>query len=264
MKHLYKYFSNSERNRNMLRNGALYFAPPSSLNDLFELKIDLDVNIKNIEELFNCTKMLLKDTSFINNVKREMGDDLFNMLDKGGLNFFKQNVSIEYTIKSLAVEVNKIWQFDLEELGICCFATNPTNKLMWAHYTNDNSGFCLEFENKSWLSRCKTVKYFDEYPKINIIDIFNKPELYLDLIYSKSSEWKYEDEFRAVKEGKGELNYPKEILSSVIFGFKMLNKEKNEIVEIFDKNLNIEFKEIVIEKGQFDLKLKPFNRIEET
>jgi len=218
----------------MLSKGALFFASPNSLNDLFEMKIDLNVSFKDEEELFNFIKNLLGDASLIEDIKNEMGSKVVDMLNEVDFNYFKQNVNFESTIKSIIVEVAKVRQRDIEELGICCFASSSQNKLMWAHYTDDNSGFCVQFKRDSWLSKCLEVKYLDEYPKINIIDVLNNPKLYLDLIYSKSSEWKYEKEYRAIKEGEGEFEFPKDILSSIIFGYKMANEEKNEIVNMFE------------------------------
>jgi len=241
----------------MLCSGALYFASPDSLNDLFEMRIDLDVKIENEEVLFKCVQNLLCDKKFISSIEAEIGPVYLEMLRSLNFEQFKRDLSLKSTIESLAKEVAKMRRFDIEELGVCCFASSPINKLMWAHYTDDNKGFCVEFKNQSWLGKKSIkVKYFDEYPKINIVDVLNNPNLYIDLVSAKSSDWSYEGEFRALKEGKGEYPFPKELIESIIFGYKMEENDRNELVNQFSDFKNIKFREVIMVKGQFELELR--------
>jgi hypothetical protein len=77
------------------------------------------------------------------------------------------------------------------------------NTVMWAHYADRHKGavigidFDSIFPNKG--IQMDGVDYSEQRPSINILtDFKTPPEAFLRTILTKSSEWKYEQEFRAV------------------------------------------------------------------
>lgn len=90
-------------------------------------------------------------------------------------------------------------------LRVACFTTLPTNYSMWANYAKysdgskvsiDHGGICIEYTcDESWRSvNLHPVMYSDDVPKINPV---TRDELELvKAIYSKSSEWRCENEWR--------------------------------------------------------------------
>lgn len=90
-------------------------------------------------------------------------------------------------------------------LRVACFTTLPTNYSMWANYAKyldeanpplDHGGICIEYTcDESWRSvNLHPVVYSDEVPKINPV-IMDESEL-VKAIYSKSYEWRCENEWR--------------------------------------------------------------------
>lgn len=90
-------------------------------------------------------------------------------------------------------------------LRVACFTTLPTNYSMWANYAKyydgssasvDHGGLCIEYTcDESWRSvNLHPVVYSDEVPKINPVSR-NEAEL-VKVVYSKTSEWRCEDEWR--------------------------------------------------------------------
>jgi hypothetical protein len=45
-----------------------------------------------------------------------------------------------------------------KNIGICSFSSKPDIILMWSHYANGNSGFCLEFDLIYYLNTPKPIK----------------------------------------------------------------------------------------------------------
>ena len=92
----------------------------------------------------------------------------------------------------------------------CLLSVSKTsrNTVMWAHYANKHKGAIIGidfdkvfFEIKRVICGLKLnqVEYSEQRPKINVLTDFDiPPEAYLRTILTKSSEWKYEREFRAV------------------------------------------------------------------
>lgn len=254
--YLYKYFKCSDRSIRMLRESRLFFADPDSLNDLFEFKIQMNPTINTIEEIYFTTRKLIEDQEFKTKAKKEMGDSAIKLIENADIEYFKKNLSIQETEKSLSENWNQIRKLDAKELGVCCFTKRPDNKLMWAHYADDNKGFCLEFEFVSWLVKCKPVNYVKEYPTIRALDVMVKPTLYLDLLFTKSDEWNYEEEFRALKYGTGEIKYPSGALLSVIFGYKTSKENRARIIQSLSSKSCIKLKEVTMNEGSLDLGIK--------
>lgn len=108
-----------------------------------------------------------------------------------------------------------------DNIGVCCFSTINNNPLMWGHYANSYSGFCLKFENEDLLRNKQiaiksNVAYLKNYKPSNdnitqaILQISNSSikeefkehiQKSLKIIYEycwKYYDWKYEKEYRAV------------------------------------------------------------------
>ena len=71
--------------------------------------------------------------------------------------------------------------------------------LMWAHYANSHTGFCVGYakdEIKAISTRFDKVSYKSQPHKVNLEQI-NMEEIE-SLLYIKSEDWRYEEEWRAV------------------------------------------------------------------
>lgn len=88
---------------------------------------------------------------------------------------------------------------------VACFTTLPMNYSMWANYAKysdgskasiDHGGICIEYTcDEDWKSvNLHPVVYSDDVPEINPV-VRDEPEL-VKAVYSKSSEWRCEDEWR--------------------------------------------------------------------
>jgi hypothetical protein len=92
----------------------------------------------------------------------------------------------------------------------CLLSVSKTarNTVMWSHYADKHTGgvIAIDFDNMFYEIcriicglKLNQVEYSKQRPKINILTDFEiPPEAFFRTILTKSSEWEYEREFRAV------------------------------------------------------------------
>ena len=121
------------------------------------------------------------------------------------------------------------------ELSISCFSTRVNSILMWSHYADKHTGFCLEYnphdmfilengieQHEPWIS---PVYYVDNIPPYK-----HKNSLYLAV--TKTNDWKYEAEYRMLLENvDGPFTHEPKLLKAVYFGIKADNKDISNFVK---------------------------------
>lgn len=108
---------------------------------------------------------------------------------------------------------------------VACFTNTYTNPLMWAHYANSHTGFCvgyLKSDIKDICDKLDKINYSNRMPQRNINNNEDISEKFKEIIYTKSSCWDYENEWRAVYEIKKKNIIPSDI-------DEYINKEKDYI-----------------------------------
>lgn len=115
--------------------------------------------------------------------------------------------------------------FDFRDLGLCCLSAQEVNYLpMWAYYTNNHKGFCIEYE----LVRKHCIhEVMYETKRIPIASLFIQlkdalkdaakygqksssesetiAHLFMKILYIKSKSWEHEREFRIVQPISNEI-----------------------------------------------------------
>lgn len=87
--------------------------------------------------------------------------------------------------------------------GLLSVSRNSKNTTMWTHYAEMHKGIVMgiDFESlfleqgKTWGIEMYPVKYSTERLRVDVLDAFE--EYIEDVLFVKSIDWKYEDEFRA-------------------------------------------------------------------
>lgn len=113
----------------------------------------------------------------------------------------------------------------LDQRGVACFSEVNDDLLMWSHYADRYTGYCLGFNTQyDPFSRIQPVEYSDAMPEIDAVSsmIRNEYSEMLKLFLTKSSSWAYEREWRCMHESAGtEFLYEPKALESVFFGPEM-------------------------------------------
>jgi Protein of unknown function (DUF2971) len=96
---------------------------------------------------------------------------------------------------------DRIQQKTVNKVGVCSFAGDARNILMWSHYRVNHRGLCLLFEianDPRIFLQASPVRYTVKYPVVNWIKSFNNAAI-LRMVLTKHKGWKYEQERRIVK-----------------------------------------------------------------
>jgi hypothetical protein len=139
----------------------------------------------------------------------------------------------------LAVWPKKFQKEFSERYGILCFAEKIDNLLMWAHYADSHKGFALEFDpTDSFFSPQEfgQVKYEKSRPDVDDKD-------YTKILLRKSEDWKYEDEWRLIKDlqSRGQdpnryfLPFPVMALRGVYLGYRLLDANRKKLLDALPK-----------------------------
>ena len=113
----------------------------------------------------------------------------------------------------------------INETGVCSFAGDPRNILMWSHYASNHEGLCLVFEiardPKTFLNALP-VEYSVEYPVVNWVkDVDEGAPLHI--VLRKHRGWEYEKERRIVKlnEANTHIKFLPAALRAIITGCRV-------------------------------------------
>ena len=151
-------------------------------------------------------------------------------------------------------------QHQVRELGVVCLSEINDNILMWSHYAQGHTGFCIEFERTeendlgNW-DICLPVVY----PSDNQIPAFS-PNEFLDnkalakIATTKASDWYYEKEWRLITKIENRLIPLPENITAIIFGCLMDNSKRRTIAKIMGPD--IRYMEAVKHKNTFILEIK--------
>jgi hypothetical protein len=227
---LYKYRGYSARILTMLSSNELYFAASDSFNDPFDCRARKDFEFIDDDDFIEKWSVLERNRKgiTIEDAKSNLKVIASDPVKKG-----------QY-IKEQSNEFQKIV---LQSFGICSFSEVNNDILMWSHYSDSHYGLCLEFKRSptNTLENAQPITYpnDDDFPYIDYWPD-NEEELLSEvekIILTKSRHWGYEKEWRIIQrpitknnDYKGHLvKYEKELLTGVIFGYRMSNKERNTI-----------------------------------
>ncbi len=130
--------------------------------------------------------------------------------------------------------------------------------LLWSHYADNYRGFCLEFQNRENCFGVNPVVYSAAYPKIKVVDLLGKGDIdqFNELILTKFEDWSYEYEWRAFSQYPGEMPYPNNTLTGVVFGFRMDEPERDSIRYILRDKQNVIYKEVKPSNNRFALEIE--------
>lgn len=233
---LYRYISIDEHFDNIITKREVYFNNPSKFNDPFDCNYILDTT-STVEEKTNFITMLIENIPVF--VPGDINTLFTKIINNPDLFDRKVNISKD---KSLA------------RLGVLCFSKTNENPLLWAHYSDKHRGVCLIYDtqkDKILFDRTMEIMYRANYPKINFI---KERARFDELVLTKSNDWIYEQEVRAIKTNFGIQNFHKDSLIGIIFGCKT---DPNEIKRIKDlltaNNFNITTQKAMLRKASYGL-----------
>jgi hypothetical protein len=182
---LYKFMTVNDEHPEYLEqlfiNLRLYHALPSSFNDPFECKphYKLPTSKAKIDAIRRRLAIVGRRHGNSKKASKRFARDAL-----------KDKSKLEEGIKQSAVK-------RFGQVKVCSYTTSKSNLLLWSHYADSHRGICIEFNaNLDPMRMSMKVKYQDEYPQIE----YPLPQdaRGFESIFTKSSQWSYEDEYRSL------------------------------------------------------------------
>ncbi len=154
----------------------------------------------------------------------------------------------------------RIRQHIKKTFGICSLTSKNDNLLMWSHYGNSHSGFCIGLDKfeifHAVLGMFKKINYADKFP---IIPMFGSGDLdMIELIMTKSLHWQYEDEYRITKVGSVNqiFKFSDSAIKEIVLGCKITPNNRNDIILMArSKTSKIKIYDSVIDDSDFKVNL---------
>lgn len=210
---LYKFYgaTNGESALDLLKkiieNNTLMASKPYTFNDPFEFKINLDLDADEPT----------KRKRFFQDNPSKTNEEYENWLQ--GL-----DQSARYVTQSSRSTL-------LSEFGVICLTHSYDNHLMWSHYAQNHQGFCIGFDD-SIMNEIDNTTAKGDVIYHNVIPAFrffyDHPDDFVSkTVFSKSEEWKYEQEYRIVTEKQGIVDFPMTCIKEVILGCRTFNELRN-------------------------------------
>ncbi len=184
--YIYKYYSVDPLNLDAIKNNKMWYSAPVRFNDVFDC--DLLIDKDAIEDSF---------------IKQYPG---IRKIRPGSPAWLKFQDVFDKSLIDLKSKVEAI----REELGITCLSESYDSLLMWAHYASNHSGMCIEYDLIKIFKELSftpvPVIYSEKKASLNTISLNGDQretmKAFLECLTSKSPEWKYEKEWRIIRDNK--------------------------------------------------------------
>ncbi|SEG53886.1 Protein of unknown function [Methylobacterium sp. 190mf] len=122
-------------------------------------------------------------------------------------------------------------------VGIVSFSETPTNELMWAHYTNNMRGICIEYDVSKLLAELDDddqlvrMTYDEEMPVISKTASIDS--LARSVLGRKNHRWSQEREWRLMTTKMNEVRYNNpECITRIILGTNLDNHQTDRFEEL--------------------------------
>lgn len=249
---MYKYRDiKNDYHKRLLFNQELYFTAASSFNDPFDSTLPFAYDEAQLTEeniFLKYISILRRDSPNLSDT--EMHDIAFDYQRRG---IMKDEIEQERFNEKLIRDIDKSY-------GIVSLSKIPNDILMWSHYGNCHTGYCIGIDPKfifinfdPYVS-VKEIIYSKDLPRV---DLFENPMAYfLRILSTKSDCWHYEKEVRLLYRNfvNKSLDITKEAIREVYLGAKMVFAEKQALTkELIVLYPNIQIFECNISKKRFEV-----------
>lgn len=196
--------------REMILKSEHFFSSPLSFNDPFDCRPNFSLHGSKSD--------LLK--YFDGLVARQMGG-----LGREARRAEARRQYGEYTTHTNAFAKMESFRRAYRErvtsnVGVLCLSEVHDDILMWAHYADSHRGVCLVFDaSEPFFATAQPVHYRDLRPNVNPV-VHSHDQMLDAAMFTKSSHWSYEREWRILqyKKGPGVYVVPVTALKQVILG----------------------------------------------
>ena len=132
---------------------------------------------------------------------------------------------------------------------------------MWSHYSDSHSGYSIGYNSQKLFEQTKAqlgpVQYESDFPKFSLFG--EHIEYFIKYAYTKSDIWKYENEYRLLKDysSRKVVKLSEDTIDEVILGNKMEQPTKFQLIELIVKKYpKAAIFDCKLHKSKFELTLE--------
>ena len=264
---LYKYRPFGVNTLRAITEAEVFYAKPSTFNDPLDCDptIDMDVDRIHLERLLY--RMLLRRKT-----EDEAGNDIgYLRYMSSEYGNYKTDPKVDnYLMQMLANRIKRELDAELGDEGVLSLSATWKSGLMWSHYADEHRGICIEYDTRDQQHlRLAGVDY--KGPRaIKTSDLYRwkvrgnadaKERVFKTYFYTKSNEWRYEREWRDVKEQSGVAGLPFRI-TAILFGLRCNSTVIKSIVKLLSGHLSIKIWQMLPKDDGFGLRRSQVDRDE--
>lgn len=264
---LYKYRPFHVNTLRAITEAEVYFAPPSTFNDPLDCDPTLDVDIGRVYLERLAYRM------FLSRMDKEKAAQQINTMRYYSTELGDFNTDPEaesYLNRMLATEIKNEMDRELAECGVLSLSATWDSGLMWSHYADEHRGICIEYDTRDQPhDRLKKVNY--KAPRaIKASDLWRwkakedleaKRRVIETYFYTKSHEWRYEREWRDVRDSSGAIDVPFRI-TAILFGLRSDPSIITSIVKLLNDHPKIKLWQMLPKDRTFGLRRRQVDRDE--
>lgn len=246
--------------RAIVFEGAIFCTSPIFFNDPF------DTDLPKAPEIVPIVKERKEIIGFLNSIFRVKKDEMNRLLysedfDCALFTVLESHESDEAVRNEIYNEIKLTTKRYKDEVAIACFSEVNNSKLMWAHYANSYSGFCIEYDftksgNVNFQRGIGKVIYSDSRDKGEVID--DNYSYTIKALATKEKSWSYEQEWRYTqllpyafwKNKVYPIFFVGNCIKSIYLGCNMPVKYQEEIAQYY-KNSTVDVYRMVLKDDCF-------------
>lgn len=247
---LYKYRKFDVYSLRLFTDASTYYSEPRYFNDPLDCNPTIEIDVKRISLEKLCFRLLLRTNS------EEFALETINRLryDSTEAGDYETDPSAEKYLKELlAKEIRCSLKAELGAAGVFSLAEKWDCPLMWSHYADQHRGLCIQYDTS-----------LTKHPNLGAVDYQRSRSIKAsDLIawklrglseaeqrvgntyfFTKSTQWKYEQEWRDIRPSSGasDEGFP---ITSIYFGLRCDEAVRTCILKLVENSgLDVTFHQI--------------------
>ncbi len=173
-------------------------------------------------------------------------------------------------MRMLANDIKRELDTELGNEGVLSLSATWKNGLMWSHYADEHRGICIEYDTGDQEHpRLASVNY--KGPRaIKTSDLYRwkvrdnsdaKERVMRTYFYTKSGEWRYEREWRDVREKSGVTEVPFRT-TAILFGLRCNSTVIKSVVKLLSDHPRIKIWQVLPKDDGFGLRRRQVDRDE--
>ncbi len=204
--YIYKYRDSGKWTEEILKTNSLYFGRAKDFNDPLDTDLAIDLSLSANKE-----QEIVAEAALANGISPAEALRRLANLTPAAKKEWKEKIH---------AFIDQLRQ----ETSLCCFATSPDNSAMYAHYSENHKGVCLQFspDARAAFGVPLMVDYGDNPPELRYSELRNRFDgaLTKAMFLWKQKKWEYEDEWRVIrlKTPPGPVAFPPGFLTGLFFG----------------------------------------------